>query len=88
MTPSDWAKEKNGSLSIHVPVFCVEDPYGVLDKGDLTTLAKAEKWGRMLVTANNVFRSRAQLSPCDLAYKVISISVTSRHAAAGSNSFS
>lgn len=83
MTPSDWAKEKIGSLSVRVPVFWVEDPYGLLEEGDLTALAaKAEKRGRMLITANNVFRPRAHLLP------VVSISVTNRHAAAGANSFS
>jgi hypothetical protein len=66
MTPSEWAKEKIGSLSIHVPVFWVEDPYGLLEKEDLTALAvKAEKRGRVLIVANNAFRLREQLLPRD-----------------------
>ena len=66
MTPSGWAKEKISSLSIHVPVFWVEDPYGLLDKGDLTSLSeKVEKRGRVLITADNGFRLREQLLPRD-----------------------
>ena len=66
MTPSEWAKSKIDSLSVHVPVFWVEDPYGLLEKGDLTALAaKAEKRGRALITASSAFRLREQLLPRD-----------------------
>ncbi len=65
LTPSEWAKEQIGSLSVHVPVFWVEEPYDLLEKGDLTALAaKAEKRGRVLITSNNAFRPREQLLPC------------------------
>jgi hypothetical protein len=68
MTPSEWAREKINSLSIHVPVFWVQDPYCLLEKADLTALGeKAEKRGRVLITANNGFRLREQLLSRDPA---------------------
>lgn len=66
MNPSEWARDKIDSLSVHVPVFWVEDPYGLLEAEDLAVLAaKAEKRGRALITATNGFRLREHLLPRD-----------------------
>lgn len=66
MTPSEWAREKTESLSVHVPVFWVEDPYGLLERRDLDALAAtAKRRGRVLIATNNAFRLREQLLPHD-----------------------
>jgi hypothetical protein len=57
MNPSEWATSKIEALSVHFPIYWVEDPYALIEDADLQALSsKLSSKGRTVLSARSAFR--------------------------------